>query len=64
MSPWVAGSVFIPALHKIDEDAQTMVVDGRRYWWSQCDAACVVIPPEVDASGFPLCSKCFPEDGG
>jgi hypothetical protein len=60
MSTWVAGGVFTPQLHKVDEYARTMRVEGRRYWWSQCNAVCVPIPLEVDTSKIPLCDKCFP----
>jgi hypothetical protein len=60
---WIAGGVFTTMIHLVRDNATSMCVNERRYWWSVCNHACVPIPPEHDptTTGIPWCPTCFPD---
>jgi hypothetical protein len=60
IATWLAGGAFTKLLHKVEDDAATLVFDGARYWWSVCNRLCLPLPHGFDHSHIPLCSQCFP----
>jgi hypothetical protein len=57
-SGWIGGGFWLPMLHEIAGEAQSDVLDGRRFWWSRCGAMCVELPVHTDLR-IPVCTKCF-----
>ncbi len=60
---WIGGDLLTPMRHRVEGNADQILLDRQRYWWPHCETGwCAEVPDDrLDTTEMSWCATCFPD---